>query len=149
MPQTLTHSPAQIIRKLLLDQGLASSSGDWQCFYGKEPNSPDNVLSVFGTAGKGFGSAMVNGELMGHEGFQIRVRGKDYRTAFRRADKIQTELAEVVYQQVVTIEEDSVIYQYLIAAIGGVGDVLDNGADDTPASRHVFTINCTASIEEL
>ena len=149
MAQTLTHSPAQIIRKLLLDQGLAASSGDWQCFYGKEPNSPDNVISVFGTAGKGFGYAMVNGESMGHDGFQVRVRGKDYKTAFRRADAIATELTETVYQQIVTIVEDSVTYQYLIAAIGSIGDVLDNGADDTPASRHVFTINCTASIEAL
>ena len=148
MAQTLTHSPAQIIRKFLLDQGLASSSGDWQCFYGKEPNSPDNVLSTFGTAGKGFGSLMVSGELLGHEGVQIRIRGKNYQTAHRKADAIQTELAEGVYQPIVTITESSVDYRYLLQ-MGDIGDVLDNGADDTPAARHVFTVNFTASIEEM
>ena len=147
MVQTLYHSPARIIRKLLLDQGLASSSGDWQCFYAREPNTPDNCLSVFGTAGTGGGSLMVTGELTGHDGFQIRIRAKDHDTGRRKADAIQTELAEVVYQQTVTIIDESITYTYTVWSVLP-GDVLDLGTEDAPSARSVFTINCTSAIDQ-
>jgi len=45
-------SPADIIRQLLLDMGLVATSGSWTAFVSFLPESPDNAICVYDTAGK-------------------------------------------------------------------------------------------------
>lgn len=145
MPQTLTHSPAQIVRQLLIDLGLGTASGDWPVFYAMEPNAPDNVLTVFDTTGTDDGRSMVTGELFGHDGFQVRVRAKDHATGWLKADAIQTDFAESVSLRQVTVDSSS----YLIHAITRIGNVLALGRQTPQSMRSIFTLNATVPLSQL
>jgi hypothetical protein len=54
MSGSLDHFPADIIRQLLIDLGvgLDVTATDWPAFSQKEPDSPDNVITVFDTMGR-------------------------------------------------------------------------------------------------
>ena len=142
MATTLRHSPAKIVRQLLLDQALASASGDWQCFYGREPTAPDNCLSVFESQGVDAGFEMVAGQGLGHEGFQVRVRGKDQDTARTRADAIASEFNAMMQAQYVTVGGQ----QYAVWPIAA-DSPLHNGVEPG-TNRDVYTINCVAAMDE-
>ena len=148
MPQTLSHSPAQIVRQLLIDLSLGtlpSASGSWPVYATHEPNTPDDCVTVYDTAGTDDGRSMISGELWGHDGFQVRVRGKDHDTGWLKADAIQAGLAESVYDRTVRVSSSA----YLVHAITRIGDVLTLGTEAPTSKRSLFTINATLSVKQL
>lgn len=147
MANTLTHSPADIVRRLLIALGLGADppSSSWPIFAAHEPDLPDNCITVYDTAGVAQGRSMISGELFGTSGFQVRVRAKDHTTGWTKADAIQTDMAKAVYQEVVTISGT----RYLVHAIVKIGDVLALGTESPTSKRHVFTINAQAVLRVL
>ena len=147
MPQTLTHSPADIVRRVLIDLGLGVDppSTPWPVFASGEPDTPDNCITVYDTAGLDHGRSMIDGELFGHNGVQVRVRSNSHATGWTKADAIQTGMAKSVYQETVTISGQA----YLVHAIAKIGDVLTFGKETPTSKRSLFTINALASIKEV
>lgn len=145
----MTHSPAHIIRQMLVDLGIGSDPdlatlGDWPCYDGAEPENPDDVITIYDTTGLQDGRAMFDGELLQHHGVQARIRGQDAPTAWAKADAVQTAFAQTVYDERVTIGANS----YFVLCLGKISQVLAVGREPN-SRRSVFTINAVAAIRPL
>ena len=78
MNEPLLHSPADVFRRMLIALGKgvnpdASPVGAWPIYCGKEPNLPDNVITVYNDVGQESGRVM-QGDQIQYPGFQIRLR---------------------------------------------------------------------------
>lgn len=157
MPGLLNHSPADIVRRLLVDLGLGSypaiPAGSWPVYASEEPQTPDNTITVFDTTGKRQGRMMIDGAVEEHHGFQIRIRSADDRTGATKARTIADTIDKNVYRRWVTV--DSTRYQ--VHSLDRSGDVISlgrersegGGKDKKPSQRRIFTINGTAHIVKV
>lgn len=144
----MTHPPARIAAQLLTDVGLASAFGgatNWPVYVGDEPDTPDEVVTVYDTDGPTFGRLMVTGEVTGHDGLQFRVRSVTYAGGRRKADQIVETLSEDVYQRVVSVGSET----YLVQTVNGLDSVLSLGRDKPGSRRHLFTVNATLVVRQL
>lgn len=146
MPGTLTHSPADVLRRALIDLGLGSAppATPWPVYASSEPSSPENVITVYDTEGRDEGREMILGERQERHGFQIRVRAGTHTEGYTKARAIAVALDEVVYMRAVSIEGIA----YLIWAISRTSDVISLGTNVTSSKRQVFTINGTVSLRQ-
>lgn len=145
---TLTHSPADVLRWLLVALGYGTDPDDgsaWPAFTGGEPGSPDAVITTYDTQGTDDGRSMIDGELFGNAGVQIRVRSATHAAGWVKADAIQTALAEAVYDETVHIGAAT----YLVHCVSGIGDVLALGKETPTSKRSLFTLNVTVSLKQL
>lgn len=100
MPGLLAHSPADITRYLLIDEGLGTlptDSSSWPVFVGVEADTPDNVITVFDTTSRLDGRTHNEGEVAERQGIQVRVRARDHATAYAKAQAITIALDQDVY----------------------------------------------------
>lgn len=140
----MTTSAARVIRQLLGDLNHGSlSNGTWPIFVGFLPNSPDNALCVYDTAGVMDGRVMRSGERVEHPGVQIRVRALDYLAARTKAIDIATALDAQIRTEITV---DALTYR--INNISRAGAILPVGVEETDRQRHHFTINAITTIEE-
>lgn len=147
MSGSLTHSPADIIRNLLVNLGLGttpSAAGSWPVYAEREPDAPDSVITVYNTAGRKDGRVQVGGEVQEHHGFQVRIRAANPVTGYTKAQAIAIALDETVYQDTVTISAAT----YLVHAVSRVGSVLALGKETPTSKRNLFTINAVAALRQ-
>lgn len=146
MAGVLLHSPADILRQLLIDLELGTAYVDdatsWAVFASGEADMPDDCITVYDTEGRNHGREMVHGERQEHHGFQVRVRARNHAVGYLKARDIAVKLDQEVYQELVTVEE----IQYLVHAVTRVGDVLPIGKDAPRSKRSLFTINGIVSL---
>lgn len=145
----LTHSPAEIVRQLLIDLSLGTniltSTSLWPVFATSEPDTPDNVITIYDTQGTDGGRSMIDGEFLTHYGFQVRIRSKNHIVGWIKTDMIRHYLAHSVYQKIVHVENNS----YLIQAIEKIGNVLAIGKETSISKRNLFTLNATIPLTAL
>lgn len=139
-------SPAQLIRRLILAQGLGVTQvavdpqPNWTVFTAFLPEVPNNAIAVYDTEGKRDGRIMRTGEMVEHPGTQVRVRGTDYAGAWQRSQDIATFL-DRQNRTTITIAGDGV---YLVQSISRVAPVLSVGPEEVGSLRRFnFTINST------
>jgi hypothetical protein len=154
MSRSLNNSPAEIIQQLLVDLALGSDSElntlrAWPVYSTNEPSSPDNVITVTDTVGTDHGRSMVDGEAMGHYGFQIRIRAKDPRVGWKKADEIRTTFSEHVYNRTVSIDDEDTTDSYTVQALVGIGDVIPLGKEIGTSKRNLFTLNALLVVEQV
>lgn len=140
MSGTLNHQPASIIRTLLVTLGLGtepSASGSWPIFDTSEPDTPDDVITMYDTAGRKQGRVMSNGELQETHGIQIRVRAANSVTGYAKARALAVAIDQSVLRATVTMGAS----EYLVQAISRTGDVLILGKESPTSRRSVYTIN--------
>ncbi len=152
MSLPLLHSPAEVIRALLVASGLTSdppapptAPSAWPCYATNEPSTPDDCVTVYDTAGRMDGRDMVDGQQNIHRGVQVRVRSTDHPTGYQKAEAVAVWLDEGVNQAVVTISSNS----YLVFCVNRTGDVLVLGKNVPGTKRSLFTINLVAPIRRL
>ena len=146
MPGTLTHSPATAIQSLLIALGVATdpaSSAAWPVYASAEPDTPDNCITVYDTAGRDEGRRMTDGQRNERSGFQVRVRSKDHATGYTKARAIAVAMDGVLRQTVLVSTQ-----HYLIWAVTRSSDVLALGPESPSSKRPIFTVNATASIKQ-
>lgn len=145
MSGLLLHSPAHIVSRILIAEGLASDPtptvGVWPVIVGREIDKPDNAVTIRNTTGRDNGFIQYSGELTEMPGIQIRVRGVDENVAHTKARRIAVTLDEGVREEIAVID-DSV---YLVHSVDRVGGVISLGRE-SQASRHLFTINFVVSL---
>jgi len=97
MAGTLAHSPAEIVRQLLVDLelGVNPPSAGWQAYSTSEPTSPDNVITVYDTAGRSHGRDSVINDRQEHHGIQVRVRSATFRDGWLKSNIIAQALDRV------------------------------------------------------
>lgn len=141
----LPHSPADVIRWLMIQDAVATDPADddtWPAFESFEPDRPDNCITVYDTTGRDSGRSMVDGELMEHFGFMVRVRAYDKPTGWTKVKAIHLWMQETVsWSSKVTIGA----YRYRVPAIA-MGPILRVGNESPESKRFVHTINATSAI---
>jgi len=153
MTGTLTFSVADVVAQLLIDLGAGSDptgSGDWPVVVSEEPDDPDNVITVYDTAGTNDGSSMIDGEVQEHEGVLIRIRSINHDEGNRKKDEIKIIIDQTINRD--TVEISSVLGtgtdQYFVHKVTRVSIV--NLGKETPTSkRNVFTINAIVALRQV
>lgn len=153
MTGSLTFSPADVVAQLLIDLGLGTDpteSGDWPVFVSEEPDTPDDVITIYDTVGTREGRSQIDGEVQEHEGIQIRIRSTDYDTGHRKTDAIKVAVDITTYRNTVGISSvlGTGTMQYFVQAISRIS--MTGGLKESPTSkRNVFTINAVVALREV
>ena len=153
MSGTLVHSPADVIRTLLIDLGLGtapSDEGTWPIYVGQEPDSPDSVITVYDTAGLLQGRTMPDGEMQEKHGFQVRVRDANHYQGYEKAREIAVALDESVSLDGVSVGDDAGTGKqaYIVYAVSRRGGVLSLGKDVQRTKLNLFTINAVVALRQ-
>lgn len=151
---TLANSPAEIVQWLLIKLGLATdpantSTQPWPAYSTGEPSSPDNCITVYDTTGQDFGRSQLDGEVLYHHGFQVRVRASEHPAGWIKANAIRIKLSGGVRQVVVSIPPDGTKSSYLVYNINRIGPVLTLGKETPQSRRSLFTLNAMLVVRQL
>ncbi len=150
---TLTHSPAQIIRDLLVDLGLGvlpSDGGSWPIFITSIPDSPDSIVTIIDTLGTSDGRIQPTGEAAEHPGIHIEVRASNYQTGWEKANAIRVALSETILRNSVTIEDNigTGTTAYTVYAVTRIGGIIPLGKELPTSKRELFAINATVALRQ-
>lgn len=147
MDLPLIHSPADIVRRVLVSIGAGTapeSAGGWPVFSSKEPDSPDQTLTVYNMAGFSDGRFMFDGELFYHPGIHVRVRALTSPAGATKAHSVRNLMSQVLDEQV-TIDGTP----YLIHCLGKITEVRELGDESPTSKRQVFTIEAVAALRRV
>ena len=145
-----SHSPADVVAQLLLDAGITGiDSGTVSVAF--ERNDPDDVVTVYDTAGRPNGRVMIDGGNVEHFGITVRVRSRVHATGWRVANVIAQYLATQVQNTRTTVPavEDIPAGAYLVHSFDQTSTILAIGADSPTSKRRAFTINGTVTLTAL
>lgn len=143
--EQLNHSPADIVRYLLVDLArgsLPEDETDWPIFVSQEADHPDSCITLYDTSGILEGRAQISGEIQEHYGIQIRVRAANSTIAYAKISEINAWIDESVRNNLVTIEGS----QYLVYAITRKGGILSLGKEVSASKRNLYTVNAIVSL---
>ena len=150
----LNDSPADILRKLLVDLGLGvwppipkdQESTQWPIYATGEPPSPDNCITVYDTTGVKDGRMMSDGAIDFHHGFMVRLRAAMFPRGFAKANDLAEALDKQVQDNIVTMSSGAV---YKVYVTSRTGDVISLGRDTPTSKRSVFTINGICHLKRI
>ncbi len=143
-------SPAMLMFYHLVGIGIASDPdsppsevGEWPCFIGTLPDTPDCAICCYDTTGKTQGRYMRGGKTIEFPGIQVRIRALDYAQAYNKAVEIM-EAMDAVKNQPVEADDE----RYAIHSISH-GTPMNLGQDVSAKSRSSFTVNAMMSVTQL
>lgn len=147
MSSPLLHSPADIVRVLLVNLGLGANppNSTWPVYSTNEPDIPDNCITVFDTVGKGDGRSMTDGELFDHYGIQVRVRATTFSVGYQKVNAIRVAFSESVIEEVVTISGTN----YLVKSITQISQIFPLGKEVPTSRRTLFTVNALVTVKRV
>lgn len=152
-PTPFYHSPAEVVLQVMIEEGLVTKDSlelDWPGFNDVEPNTPDNVVTVYDTTGVIQARTQPDGEFMRNEGVQIRVRGNTKREAYVKIKSIFDHLSqEVSGNRIVTVETTDGTGTYNLHALCRFGPILFLGRWKPNMNLHILTLNIMATITRL
>ena len=153
MPGRLRHSPADVLRQLMIDLDLGTDPDDeedWPIFCSLTPDAPDALISTWNTTPVQHGRAMVGGEVQKIHGAMIWLRAKDDPTVQDKANAVlialtqQVSFDEVICPAVGDIPASTYVVKNVNLASGPIAV----GKEPT-SSRDVVTINVLVSVRQL
>lgn len=150
MSGSLVHSPAEIVRQLIIDlgDGTAPSAGSsWPVVVDQEPNKPDSAITLYDTVGRSQGQDQPTGQLQKYPGIQIKVRAARSATAYTKADAIVVSLTESINRpgKQVSISTSA----YLVQSVTITSGPIRLGKETPTSNRNAFTINIVVSLRQL
>lgn len=148
MPGSLTHSPADIVRYLMINNlslgTLPTTGGSWPICVGAEPDTPDEVITVYKEADVHQGRSMIDGEVFERNGFSIRVRAQTENSGWGKMDDIVAAFDKSVNRTTVSISDTD----YLVHAISRTSSALHIGTQSPDTELELFTLNCTIAVRQ-
>lgn len=149
MPGLLTHPVARVVTQLVVDLGYGvdpdlRSPAAWSVYYGGEPPSPDEVITVRSTEGLDDGTTMVDGVLQSWYGVQVRVRSMDEESGWARIKPLAGVL-HALSDQLVNVAGT----QYLVSSVVLRGEPTSLAKADPTSSRSIHVLNALTSIDEI
>lgn len=143
-------TPAQLIRRLIVAQGLALDTGvagDWRSFTAFLPDEINNAVVVYDTVGKIDGRLMGSGIQIEKPGIQVMVRGVSYPDAWKKSQDIATMLDLNASGTSVAITGDGI---YSIQNVSRTGTILSLGPEEVGTlRRYSFTINAIMTYRKM
>lgn len=147
MADLFDHSVADITSVLLKDLSLGvlrGTAGNWPISTNSEENKPDDVITIYDTEPIYHGRAQYTGDKLSHPGIQIRVRGRDQRTAYRKAKAIAVKIDREVNHETVEVDSNT----YCVQSISRQTSIKYLGKEDG-SQRHIFTMDALVTIRQL
>jgi hypothetical protein len=147
MSGILTHSPAEVLRYLLIQLGhgvLPPASSGWPISVSSEQDLPDQVITIYDTAGRYDGRSMQTGQKWEFYGVQIRVRGLNHSDCQLKARQIAVALDESIRNNVVTISTT----QYGVYSTSRTSGPMSIGKEPN-TNRVLFTINAVVALRQI
>lgn len=132
------NSPAEILKELLL-----SNSDEWDSFISSMPDSPDNCVAIYDTAGTLDGRVMKTGEVDGHYGIQIKVRSLNYEDGWQKLNEMVNNLDLATVPLEIVVGETT----YIIQNGSRTSPIVPIGNDEK--RRSLFTVNYLMAIKEI
>ena len=153
MSNNLTHSPAQIIRDLLVDLGLGtlpSDGGSWPIYNNNTPDSPDSVITITDTVGTSDGRTHTDGEAQEHPGFQVAVRNDSPQGGWEKMNAIRVALSETISRNELSITDNvgTGTSSYIVYAVSKLGGIFALGKDTPTSKRNLFTLNAVVALRQ-
>lgn len=140
---------ADIIRDLLIHFGCGSSPeftpGDtspWPVYVSQEPDTPDNVVTVYDTSGITEGRIHNDGVVPEQMGILVRVRSVDYVTGWAQMNKIVETADEKIYRNRVLVKG----ILYLVHSMTRRGAINSLGRFQQAGDREALTANFTVTL---
>lgn len=147
------HSAAEIVCRLLKDAELVAELGsgeDWMGYTTVEPDKPDNVVTLYDTAGTVHGRVSPGGESVEDYGIQVRIRGNSFHAGWTKAKSLRTSMTELIQPNTrVVVTSAAGTATYNVHALCRFGNVLSLGRDRGKNSLHLFTLNLMATITRI
>lgn len=147
MPGLLQHSPAAIVRRLLINKGAGTDPTDkqaWPVFDSGEADKPDSAITVYDTEGHLQGREMIEGETHDFHGIMVQVRAAGHSAGYAKARAIAVLFDKSIYWNTIDIGTS----KYTIQSIGRTSDVLALGKEPG-TKRNLFTINALATLRQV
>ena len=141
---SLDHSPADIVRFLLIELGVGSepvSDTAWPIFVSNTPDLPDNLITLIDTSGVIDGRIMRTGEVHEHYGLSVQVRGTGHTVAWQKMNQVKTALDESVLNSSVTIDNSN----YMVHSVSRRSGPLALGRE-AETDRFLFTFNVIVAL---
>ena len=151
MSGALTHSPARVLRQLLIDQGLgvaySSATTAWAIRVNEGlKDVPDNAIFLQDTVGNKFAKRMDDGEVQENPGVQVIVRAGGATAEQTGNDKARTIMTTLDPLKLQTVTIDSSTYTvHNISRSGGVNAL---GTEEGKSMRYLFSLNLTVALRE-
>lgn len=156
----LYHSPARIIKQLLVDYGLGfdpevgtAGTSPWAIYRGREPDRPDDLIKVSDTTPRGEGDTQTDGIHQQHEGIQVFVRSADYDRGYRKINAISLALDQVNFVSVDLPAPEgegevpgTAEIRYEVQSCTCTSGPAPTGPDTPAGKRLTFTVNYLVSI---
>lgn len=146
MSELLTLSPADVVRRLLVNLGYGTLPGNlnWPINVARELDTPDNTITVYDTSGVLQGRLQPTGVNEEYHGIQVRVRSTVFETGWAKINAI-------AYACDVLVEASTVVVS---SATFVVGSIMRTGSPmwitrDVPTSdRQIFTLNANVDLNQ-
>ena len=152
MPGSLTHSPAVVVKHLLvaLSQGtLPENDGSWPVYATQEPTKPDSTITVYDTTGITGDRDTPTNERPENNGIQVRVKSPNYAAGYTKSSAIALAM-DGVTKNAVNIPDATGTgsTDYTVWTVIRTSDVLSLGKESPTSRRDLFTINALVSLRQ-
>lgn len=159
----IVHSPADIFRYLLIQQGYGSlpnitSPQPWPITADTELDSPDNAITVTSTTGEIYGRVQVTGEHVEAFGIQVKVRSSYSTAGWTQVNAVavgmdHTDIDNSLNYQLLTIpanvQQGTPTAIYTVQAVTRKGPVISLGREAGSSRRFLFTVNCIFTVQQV
>lgn len=147
MAGPLVHSPASIIRALLVSKGMGADPPSliWPIYDNADPATPDNIIFVMNEPGKSSGRVQVDGTVLEHHGISVHVRSTTPAIGYVKARQIAVVLDTEVYQDTVIIGSST----YFVHSATRTDDVLAEGKESPTSKRTLHAVNALVSLRQV
>lgn len=142
----MTHSPAEVLRALLIADGLCPSNqvSAFACFVSSMPDEPDAVVCTYDSDGRLDGRLMRTGEVIEHPRVVIQVRSATFTAGWQKMEAIRA-LIDSVKRREVTVQ----VATYLVQNISRTSTILALGQEEgTTKRREYFSLNVLMTLQE-
>lgn len=146
MAGLLNHSPGDILRYLLIAAGsgtLPTSNGSWPIHADKEPDTPDNCITIRTTEGVEQGRVQITGVRQGQFAAQVRVRSTGSPTGYQKAAGLQHTMNTTFLNEEITISGSNYIVHSAYCS-----DPISLGEDKPDSRRFLHTLNVMLNIRK-
>lgn len=146
-----THSPAQVLRAVLLAAGLGvdpdvDPDSEWPIYVNHMPDegAADKAIFVYDTSGTKDGRLLASGTVIEHPGFQVRLRALDHPTVWAKLKAVADYIDAAPASTTVAVGGTT----YAVRNISRTGTPLNLGTQGAPRRRQQFTLNGILTIAE-
>lgn len=142
--------PADVVARLMVQMAIGTEpveegeDGAWPVYTPREPDDPDECLTVRTTTPTDDGREMIGGQRRQHYGIQIRVRARTEEACWNKANEIEVWLNEAVYEESVTVGANHYTVHCFVRT-----NVIPLGKGLPSNVRNLATVNAMVAITRI